>query len=72
MQINLPNDWHFQKMTQNQRLYIAKIIKEHPELPPFTGQTKGEAAEYIEKCKSINRKERSNKKEAVVKTAPSV
>lgn len=34
------------------------MIKDHPELPPFDGTTKGEAAEYIEKHK----KERSHEK----------
>ncbi len=38
-------------MTESQMFYITKMKKDNPELPPFTGHTRGDAAEYIEKHK---------------------
>ena len=32
-------------------IYIGKMIKDNPNLPKFTGSTKGEAAKYIEQHK---------------------
>lgn len=34
--------------------YIGMITRENPDLPPFVGTTKGEAAVYIEKHKKRN------------------
>ncbi len=47
--------WRQEKATPSQLNYIGKMTKEHPELPPFKGKTKGEAAVYIEKYKKVNR-----------------
>ena len=39
-------------------IYIGKMMKDNPNLPPFKGTTKGEAAIYIEK----HRKEKQHEK----------
>lgn len=53
--INSRETWKQDKITLSQSNYIMKMTKDHPELPAFTGKTKGEAAEYIEKHKKVNR-----------------
>ena len=42
-------DWRMDKVTTEQMSYIGMMTKNYPDLPPFTGSTKGEAAVYIEK-----------------------
>ena len=44
-------EWQKHPLTQSQRIYITKMMNDHPELPPFVGTTKGDAAIYIEKYK---------------------
>ena len=43
--------WQTDAMTTSQKMYITKIRKENPSLPPFQGKTKIEAAQYIERYK---------------------
>ena len=44
------NDWRKDEITEKQKSYIAEMqeFSEYP-LPAFTGTTKGEAADYINK-----------------------
>ena len=43
------NDWHKDKPTKAQLDYIKRIYQESEmPLPPFTGKTKGEAAQWID------------------------
>ena len=43
--------WQKDSPTPGQLNYIGMMIKSNPQLPPFTGKTKGDAAIYIEKYK---------------------